>query len=132
MDRILRGVLRFSSGGFTYLRIASRLWARALRETSAQTGRLASLWASFRALLRGLFCVLGMCLPKTLILRQRTRAGRRPLWYPHAKDNTTMEVASCVPERDWRKANTLRGNSRANRQCFQYLAHVAVANMDRV
>src|SRR6266568_4083504 len=60
MDRILRGVLRFSAAGFTYLPMASRLCARAARETSAQTGRRASLWAS----LRGLFCLLGMCLPK--------------------------------------------------------------------
>src|SRR5712692_3181472 len=56
MDRILRGVLRFSFGGFTYFRIASRLYVRAPSETSAQTGLLTSFW--------GLFCLLGMCLPK--------------------------------------------------------------------
>src|SRR5713226_9506009 len=54
MDRILRGVLRFSFGGFTYFRIASRLYVRAPSETSAQTGLLTSFW--------GLFCLLGMCL----------------------------------------------------------------------
>src|SRR6516225_3696370 len=39
MERILRGVARFSVGGFTKARIAWRLWARAEREISAQTGR---------------------------------------------------------------------------------------------
>src|SRR6266567_6824922 len=49
IERILRGVLRFSSGGFTYFRMAWRLYVKAERETSAQTGRLTSLW--------GLLCI---------------------------------------------------------------------------
>src|SRR5580693_992354 len=59
MERIFRGVLRFSSGGFTNLRIARKFSASALRSTSAHTGRLASL--------RGLFCLLDMALPKKLV-----------------------------------------------------------------
>src|SRR5215470_18126270 len=91
MDRILRGVLRCSLAGLTNFLMASRLYASAPSETSAQTGRLASLQAIFGASLRGLFCLLGMCLPKTSILRQRSRASRRPLWYPHASDNSRDE-----------------------------------------
>src|SRR6266436_3604775 len=56
MQRIFRGVLRFSSGGFTNLRIARRLSASAPSETSAQTGRLTSL--------PELFFTLAMALPK--------------------------------------------------------------------
>src|ERR1700674_6003470 len=59
MERILRGDLRFSCGGFTYLRIASRLYLSAPSETSAQTGRRTSL--------RGLFCLPAMCLPRNLV-----------------------------------------------------------------
>src|SRR5208282_1766275 len=59
MQRIFRGVLRFSCGGFTNLRIARKFSASAPRSTSAQTGRLASL--------RGLFCVRAMTLPKKLV-----------------------------------------------------------------
>src|SRR5487761_517972 len=69
MHRIFRGVLRFSSGGFTNLRIARKLSASAPRETSAQIGRLASL--------RELFCVPAMVLPKNLVYAIRLRrAGR--------------------------------------------------------
>src|SRR5260370_42154820 len=56
MQRIFRGVMRFSSGGFTNLRIARRLAAGAPSETSAQTGRLTSL--------PELFFTLAMALPK--------------------------------------------------------------------
>src|SRR5437879_1342162 len=59
MERILRGDLRFSCRGLTYLRIASRLSASAPSETSAHTGR--------RTPLRGLFRVPAMCLPKNLV-----------------------------------------------------------------
>src|SRR5229473_2130231 len=59
MQRTLRGVLRFSCGGLTYLRIASRLDVSAPSETSAQTGRRTSL--------RGLFCVPAMCLPNKIV-----------------------------------------------------------------
>src|SRR6266849_8659732 len=59
MERILRGDLRFSCGGFTYLRIASRLYASAPSEISAHTGRRTSL--------RGLFCVPAMCLPNKIV-----------------------------------------------------------------
>src|SRR5579863_1329801 len=59
MQRILRGDLRFSSAGFTNLRIVRKFSASAPRSTSAQTGRLASL--------RGLFCVRAMALPKNLV-----------------------------------------------------------------
>src|SRR5271170_5301441 len=59
MQRIFRGVLRFSCGGFTNLRIDRKFSASAPRSTSAQTGRLASLW--------GLFCVRAMTLPKKLV-----------------------------------------------------------------
>src|SRR5271167_1234794 len=64
MQRIFRGVLRFSSGGFTNLRIARKFSASAPRETSAQTGRLASLW--------GLFCVPAMTLPRKLVYAIQT------------------------------------------------------------
>src|SRR5690348_4592228 len=56
MLRIFRGVFRFSSGGFTNLRIARRFWARAPREISAQMGRL---FRFFR-----LFSTLGMRAPE--------------------------------------------------------------------
>src|SRR5271154_2215076 len=59
MQRIFRGALRFSSGGFTNLRMARKFSASAPRETSAQIGRLASLW--------GLFFVPAMGLPKNLV-----------------------------------------------------------------
>src|SRR5216684_3406426 len=59
MQRTLRGVLRFSCGGFTYLRIASRLDVSAPSEISAHTGRRTSL--------RGLFCVPAMCLPNKIV-----------------------------------------------------------------
>src|ERR1700675_2427670 len=59
MQSILRGALRFSSGGFTNLRIARKFSVSAPRDTSAQTGRLASL--------RGLLCVRAMTLPKNLV-----------------------------------------------------------------
>src|SRR5580704_1504588 len=59
MQRIFRGVLRFSSGGFTNLRIARKFSASAPSSTSAQTGRLTSLW--------GLFSVPAMTLPKNLV-----------------------------------------------------------------
>src|SRR5260221_1880870 len=39
MERILRGVARFSDLGFTKSRMAFRLWVSAESETSAQTGR---------------------------------------------------------------------------------------------
>src|ERR1700756_2713901 len=39
MQRTLRGVARFSGFGFTKSRMARKLWVRAGRETSAQTGR---------------------------------------------------------------------------------------------
>src|SRR5260370_15201222 len=68
MERILRGVLRFSWGGFTYLRIASRLYASAPSETSAQTGRRTSL--------PRLFCLLAMCLPKNLVYAIRGSSAR--------------------------------------------------------
>src|SRR5260370_6968244 len=59
MQRILRGDLRFSCGGFTYLRIASRLCASAPSETSAHTGRRTSL--------RELFCVPALGFPNNLL-----------------------------------------------------------------
>src|SRR5277367_5578312 len=59
MQRIFRGDLRFSCGGFTNLRIDRKFSASALRSTSAHTGRLASLW--------GLFSVRAMTLPKKLV-----------------------------------------------------------------
>src|SRR5213078_1156583 len=59
MERILRGDLRFSCGGFTYLRIAWRLYIKAERETSAHTGRRTSLG--------GLFCVPAMGLPIKIV-----------------------------------------------------------------
>src|SRR6266853_4127136 len=59
MERILRRDLRFSRAGFTYLRIASRLYIKAERETSAHTGRRTS-W-------RGLFCVPAMGLPNKIV-----------------------------------------------------------------
>src|SRR4029077_5851843 len=59
MQRIFRGVLRLSSGEFTNLRIARKFSASAASETSAQTGRLASL--------RGLCCMIAMALPKNSV-----------------------------------------------------------------
>src|SRR5216684_2988394 len=97
MERILRGVLRFSPGGFTYLRMASRLCASALRETSAQTGRLASFWPTFRASLRGLFCLLGMCLPKMSVYDNLSaRADGHIGW--RVKETTPGESALTVPK----------------------------------
>src|SRR6266567_4641716 len=93
IERILRGVLRFSSGGFTYFRMAWRLYVKAERETSAQTGRLTSLW--------GLICidrfavilpfdrfavmlpVVAMGLPeRKYSVRHSCWAYRRPHWLP--------------------------------------------------
>src|SRR5467141_1549648 len=71
MERILRGDLRFSCGGFTYLRIASRLYASAPSETSAHTGRRTSL--------RGLFCVPAMGLPNKIVYAIRAASARRQL-----------------------------------------------------
>src|SRR6266699_6978164 len=68
MERILRGDLRFSCTGFTYLRIASRLYASAPSETSAHTGRRTSL--------RGLFCVLAMGLPNKIVYAIRAASAR--------------------------------------------------------
>src|SRR2546421_6909007 len=79
MERILRGDLRFSCTGFTYLRIASRLYASAPSETSAHTGRRTSL--------RGLFCVPAMGLPNKIVY---AFARPRPAANPTAcrvKDN---------------------------------------------
>src|SRR5271155_1910395 len=59
MQRFFGGALRFSSGGFTNLRIDRKFSANALRPTSAHKGRLASL--------RDLFCVRAMTLPKKLV-----------------------------------------------------------------
>src|SRR5271157_2185095 len=59
MQRIFRGVLRFSSGGFTNLRIVRKFSVSAPRETSAQIGRLTSL--------RELFFVPAMSLPKNSV-----------------------------------------------------------------
>src|SRR5437016_8312144 len=69
MERILRGALRFSCGGFTYLRIASRLCVNAASETSAHTGRRTSL--------RGLFCVPAMGLPNKIVYAIPTASARR-------------------------------------------------------
>src|SRR6266403_5737360 len=71
MERILRGDLRFSCAGFTYLRIASRLYASAPSETSAHTGRRTSL--------RGLFCVPAMGLPNKIVYAIRAASARRQL-----------------------------------------------------
>src|SRR6267143_6093270 len=68
MERILRGDLRFSCAGFTYLRIASRLYASAPSETSAHTGRRTSL--------RGLFCVPAMGLPNKIVYAIRAASAR--------------------------------------------------------
>src|SRR6266571_6938192 len=68
MERILRGDLRFSCTGFTYLRIASRLYASAPSETSAHTGRRTSL--------RGLFCVPAMGLPNKIVYAIRAASAR--------------------------------------------------------
>src|SRR5216684_3182166 len=59
MHRILRAGLRFSSAGFTYLLIASRLYVSSPSETSAHTGRRTSL--------PRLFCLPAMALPKNLV-----------------------------------------------------------------
>src|SRR5580692_9640466 len=78
MQRIFRGVLRFSSGGFTNLRIARKFSASAPREISAQTGRLTSL--------RELVCVPAMALPKILVYAIRpSRADRH--WVCRENDN---------------------------------------------
>src|SRR5437660_3422439 len=75
MERILRAGLRFSCGGLTYLRIASKFCASAPSETSAHTGRRTSL--------RELFRVPAMCLPRNLVYAiNRAHARRQPLWLP--------------------------------------------------
>src|SRR5258708_1349459 len=75
MERILRGVLRFSCGGFTYLRIASRLYASAPSDTSAHTGRRDSL--------SRLFCLPAICLPKNLVYAIHPVSARcHPLCFP--------------------------------------------------
>src|SRR2546423_783508 len=71
MERILRGDLRFSCGGFTYLRIASRLYIKAERETSAHTGRRTSLG--------GLFCVPAMGLPNKIVYAIQASSTRRQM-----------------------------------------------------
>src|SRR6266851_1563007 len=78
MERILRGDLRFSCGGFTYLRIASRLCASAPSETSAHTGRRTSL--------REFLCVPGMCLPNKIVSDIRVAPARRkPICLPRER-----------------------------------------------
>src|SRR6266567_2716115 len=79
MQRILRGDLRFSCGGFTYLRIASRLCASAPSETSAHTGRRTSL--------REFLCVPGMCLPNKIVYDIRVVPARRQVGC-RVNDNT--------------------------------------------
>src|SRR5882757_1498714 len=82
MERIFRGSLRFSCAGFTYLRIASRLYFNAPSEISAHTGRRTSL--------RGLFRVLAMCLPKNLVydIPPRLSASQFPC---RVNDNTFLD-----------------------------------------
>src|SRR5208282_4871871 len=94
MERIFRGVLRFSSGGFTNLRIARRLSVSAESEISAQIGRLFKLW--------GLFCVPAMGLPRNLVY-----AIQPPLADSHfgcrENDNTRLwckRKTSCEGVRD--------------------------------
>src|SRR5437016_6077171 len=67
MERILRGDLRFSCGGFTYLRIALRLSISAPTETSAHTGRRHSL--------RGLFRVPAMGFAEKLLVKSMTASS---------------------------------------------------------
>ena len=80
--------------------MAARLCASAPSETSAQTGLLASL--------RGLFCLLGMCLqwssgftppPENVSLRQPRRAERPRDGQPRARDNTLWRQVGPVPAR---------------------------------
>src|SRR6266581_1357742 len=61
MHSTFRGVARFSSGGFTYARIAFKLYFNAPSETSAQTG----LRSKSILLLR----LVAMRIPELLILR---------------------------------------------------------------
>src|SRR6267143_6639186 len=81
MERIFRGALRFSCTGFTYLRIASRLYFNAPSETSAHTGRRTSL--------RGLFCVPAIFLPKNSVydIPLRLSASQFPC---RVNDNTLL------------------------------------------
>src|SRR5260370_15946711 len=87
MERILRGVLRFSSAGFTYLRIASRLCVSAPSETSAHTGRRTSL--------RELFCVLAICLPNKIVYDIRAALARR---HPHSPPPESQHPHSLQPK----------------------------------
>src|SRR2546430_6960430 len=80
MERILRGDVRFSCAGFTYLRIASRLCASAPSETSAHTGRRTSL--------RGLFCMPAMGLPHKS-LRHSRGLGPPPYRLPRSEEHTS-------------------------------------------
>src|ERR1700682_291585 len=83
MERILRGDLRFSCAGFTYSRIASRLWVSAPSETSAHTGRRTSL--------RGLFWVPAMGLPDKLFSAIRApSAGRQPICLPRERQHPLL------------------------------------------
>src|ERR1700674_2371884 len=86
MERILRGDLRFSCGGFTYLRIASRLYVSAPSETSAHTGRRTSL--------RELFCVPAMDLPNKIVYAIRAASARRHMRC-RVNDNTLLR---CTPK----------------------------------
>src|SRR5580692_8403824 len=98
MERILRGVLRFSSGGLTYFRIDWKLCVSAPSETSAHTGRLTSL--------RGLFCVPAMCLPKKIVYAIQTASADSHIGCS-VKDNPCSYVQ--VEHQSWPK---LRSKSR--------------------
>src|SRR6266550_1827827 len=87
MERILRGDLRFSCTGFTYLRIASRLYASASSETSAHTGRRTSL--------RGLFCVPAMGLPNKIVYAIRAASAR---CQPHSLPRERQPLFHCNPK----------------------------------
>src|SRR5258708_15584952 len=74
MHSTLRGVARFSPGGFTYARMAFKLYFSAPSETSAQTG----LRSKSILLLR----LVAMRIPELLILR-----------HPHTSNARTKTVA---------------------------------------